>query len=96
VIDVLAIFQQSHRELSPSDLPAVLLPRKGRFGLIDYEKAFCPDPSPTDIFDLRGINRDDGCVVIVRPDQYVSDILPLDATDALSAFLDGILAPAGE
>jgi phenol 2-monooxygenase len=96
VIDVLAIFQQSHRELSPSDLPAVLLPRKGRFGLIDYEKAFCPDPSRTDIFDLRGINRDDGCVVIVRPDQYVSDILPLDATDALSAFLDGILAPAGE
>jgi hypothetical protein len=26
----------------------------------------------------------------------VSDILPLDATDALSAFLDGILAPAGK
>ena len=27
-------------------LPPVLLPRKGRFGLIDYEKVFCPDPRP--------------------------------------------------
>ena len=93
VIDVRAIFQQPHRELSPSDLPPVLLPRKGRFGLIDYEKAFGPDPSRADIFDLRGISRDSGCVVIVRPDQYVSDILPLAAHDALSAFFDRILIP---
>jgi phenol 2-monooxygenase (NADPH) len=93
VIDVRAIFQQPHRELSPSDLPPVLLPRKGRFGLIDYEKAFAPDPSTADIFDLRGISRDSGCVVIARPDQYVSDILPLAAHDALSAFFDRIMIP---
>jgi phenol 2-monooxygenase len=91
VIDVRAIFQQPHAELSPSDLPPVLLPRKGRFGLVDYEKVFCPDPSSADIFDLRGINRDTGCIVIVRPDQHVSNILPLDANDALSAFFDRIL-----
>jgi phenol 2-monooxygenase (NADPH) len=91
VIDVRAIFQQPHRELSPSELPGILLPRKGRFGLIDYEKAFCPDPSRDDIFDLRGIARDSGCIVIVRPDQYVSAILPLAAHDALSAFFDGTL-----
>jgi phenol 2-monooxygenase len=95
IIDVRAIFQQSRVELSPSDLPAVLLPQKGRFGLIDYEKAFCPDPSGSDIFDLRGINRDSGCVVIVRPDQYVSDILPLAAHAALSAFFDRILVTNG-
>jgi phenol 2-monooxygenase len=93
VIDVRAIFQQPHHTLSPSDLPPVLLPQKGRFGLIDYEKAFCPDPSTADIFDMRGIRRDSGCIVIVRPDQYVSDILPLDAHDALSAFFDRILVP---
>ena len=27
-------------------MPPVLLPRKGQFGLIDYEKIFCPDPTP--------------------------------------------------
>jgi phenol 2-monooxygenase len=94
VIDVRAIFQQPHRELSPADLPPVLLPHKGRFSLVDYEKAFCPDPDRADIFDLRGISRDSGCVVVVRPDQYVSDVVSLDGQDTLTAFFDRILAPA--
>ena len=43
VIDVRGIFQQGHRELKVEELPRMLLPRKGRFGLVDYEKAFTPD-----------------------------------------------------
>ena len=57
VIDVRAVFQQGHRELEVDALPPVLLPRKGVFGLVDYEKAFCPDPKEADIFDLRGVDR---------------------------------------
>jgi hypothetical protein len=35
-------------------------------------------------------------VVVVRPDQYIAHILPLDAHQALSDFFDGfMLAPAG-
>lgn len=94
VIDVRAVFQQPHRELSPADLPRVILPSKGRFGLVDYEKAFCPDPSAGEIFDLRGIDRDEGCVVVVRPDQYVSEVLPLDAYGELTAFFEPILLQA--
>ncbi|MCW2574277.1 MAG: Phenol 2-monooxygenase, partial [Modestobacter sp.] len=63
VIDVRAIFQQRHRDLAVDRMPSVLLPRKGRFGLIDHEKIFCPDPAAGDVFDLRGINRDTGCLV---------------------------------
>jgi phenol 2-monooxygenase len=91
VIDVRAVFQQEHRELAVDALPPVLLPRKGRFGLIDYEKAFCPDPVAGDIFDLRGINRETGCVVVVRPDQYVAHVLPLDGQTALAEFFAAIL-----
>jgi phenol 2-monooxygenase len=94
VIDVRAVFQQSHRELAVDAMPPVLLPRKGRFGLIDYEKAFCPDPAAGDIFDLRGIDRDTGCMVVVRPDQYVAHVLPLDGHEALMEFLAGILIEA--
>ena len=47
VIDVRAIFQQDHRDLAVDKMPSVLLPRKGTFGLIDYEKMFCPDPTRT-------------------------------------------------
>jgi phenol 2-monooxygenase (NADPH) len=92
VIDVRAVFQQPHRELAVDTLPPLLLPRKGRFGLVDYEKAFCPDlKAGPDIFELRGINRAEGAMVLVRPDQYVSNVLPLDAHDELTAFLNQIL-----
>ena len=87
VIDVRAIFQRCHRDLKVENLPPMLLPRKGRFGLIDYEKAFTPDlRSGLDIFDSRGIDRVSGAVVIVRPDQHVANVLPLDAYDELFTF----------
>ena len=94
VIDVRAVFQQGHRDVAVEELPSVLLPRKGRFGLIDHEKVFCPDPTAGDIFDLRGIDRSAGCMVVVRPDQYVGHVLPLDAQDELADFLAGILLDA--
>jgi phenol 2-monooxygenase len=94
VIDIRAVFQQPHRDLAVDDLPQVLLPRKGRFGLIDYEKAFCPDPTAGDIFDLRGVDRETGCMIIVRPDQYVAHVLPLDAHEELTDFFAGVLREA--
>ena len=94
VIDVRAVFQQGHHDLAVESMPPVLLPRKGTFGLIDYEKVFCPDPGADDIFDLRGVNRDAGCMVVVRPDQYVSHVLPLDGHEALAGFFAGILIDA--
>ena len=76
-------------------MPSLLVPSKGRYGLRDYEKMFCPDRRlGQDIFDLRGIDRDQGCIVIVRPDQYVAHILPLDAHDALAGFFDEFMLPA--
>ncbi|SOD98143.1 FAD-binding monooxygenase [Blastococcus haudaquaticus] len=94
VIDVRAVFQQGHRDLDVGQLPAVLVPRKGTFGLVDHEKAFCPDPTATDIFDLRGIDRAQGAMVLVRPDQYVAHVLPLDGYDELADFLAGVLLDA--
>jgi phenol 2-monooxygenase len=92
VIDVRAVFQQGHRELKLEELPPILLPRKGRFGLIDYEKAYTPDlKNGPDIFDLRGIDREKGAMIVVRPDQYVANVLPLDAHDELAAFFGGFL-----
>jgi phenol 2-monooxygenase len=94
VIDVRAVYQQAHRDLAVGDLPPVLLPRKGGFGLVDYEKAFSPDLVAGDVFDLRGIDRVSGCIVVVRPDQYVAHVLPLDAQEELADFLSGVLLDA--
>jgi len=95
VIDVRAVFQQGHRELNIDAMPQFLLPTKGRYALRDYEKMFCPDlKGNTDVFDLREIDRELGCVVVVRPDQYVANVLPLDAYADLSAFFAGFMLPA--
>jgi 2-polyprenyl-6-methoxyphenol hydroxylase-like FAD-dependent oxidoreductase len=92
VIDVRAIFQHGHHELAIAAMPSLLLPRKGRYGLCDYEKIFCPDlKSGNDIFTMRGIDRERGCMVVVRPDQYVAHVLPLDGHAQLAAFFDGFM-----
>ena len=92
VIDVRAVFQQAHTELKVDELPSMLLPRKGRFGLVDYEKVYAPDlKGGADIFGLRGIDREQGAMVIVRPDQYVSNVLPLEAHEALAVFFGQVL-----
>lgn len=85
VIDTYGVFQQP--DLSMPDLHPALWPAKGKYGLRDYEKVFHAEPG-NDVFDMRGINRADGCIVVVRPDQHVANILPVTAHDTLAAFFD--------
>ncbi|MDA9421346.1 MULTISPECIES: FAD-binding monooxygenase [Bradyrhizobium] len=95
VIDLRAVFQQDHRELAVTAMPPLLLPRKGRYGLIDYEKMFCPDlKAGHDIFAMRGIDRKNGCMVVVRPDQYVANVLPLDDHAGLASYFDRFMLKA--
>jgi len=92
VIDLRAVFQQDHRELAIEAMPTLLLPRKGRYGLLDYEKMFCPDlKSGHDVFAMRGIDRKAGCMVVVRPDQYVAQVLPLNDFAALATYFDSFM-----
>ncbi len=90
-IELNAIFQQSHRTLNLSQMPALLLPPKGKYGLTDYEKMFCVEANKHgDIFDLRGIDRKEGALIIVRPDQFIAQVLPLDAHAELLNFFRNI------
>ncbi len=85
VIDVYGVFQQ--QDLAIEEIPGFLWPAKGKYGLNDYEKVFHADQD-NDIYALRGIDRSRGCMVIVRPDQHIANILPLNAQTELSAFFD--------
>jgi len=95
VFDVRAILQQAHAQVDLGALPALLLPRKGRHGLHDYEKIFCPDlKNGPDIFALRGVDRAQGALVVVRPDQYVAHVLPLSAHRELADFFAAFMLAA--
>ncbi|MBM7244339.1 FAD-dependent monooxygenase [Rhodococcus fascians] len=89
--DVKVIYQQDHASVDIGAVNPVYLPIGGPFGLVDYEKVFATDPD-SDIFTERGIDRD-GAIVVVRPDQYVAQVLPLSATDELATFFAGNMLP---
>jgi phenol 2-monooxygenase len=82
--DVKVIYQHAHSDLDIGAVPAVFKPQVGPFKLTDYEKVYATDPK-ADIFEMRGIDRG-GVVVVVRPDQYVANVLPLTSTAELGAF----------
>ena len=72
------------------DLPVIF--DAPSFALVDQEKAFSSvpcygPPQPEEIYEARGIDREHGAIVLVRPDQYVAHVLPLTAHDELAAFL---------
>ncbi|MBE0008464.1 MULTISPECIES: FAD-binding monooxygenase [unclassified Arthrobacter] len=88
--DVRVIYQQDHQSIDINAVPAVFKPQVGPFQLDYLEKVFGSDPA-ADIFELRGVDRG-GAIVVVRPDQYVAHVLPLDAHAELAAFFAGMRA----
>lgn len=88
--DVKVIYQQTnHHEYEILDAPALFRPRNGKFNIPNWENVFNALPDQ-DIFELRGISRH-GAVVIVRPDQYVGAVLPLDDPRAVEEYFSSAL-----
>lgn len=87
--DVKVIYQQDHTSVDIGAAPEVFKPKVGPFKLTYLEKVYATDPK-ADIFEQRGLDRG-GVVVVVRPDQYVANVLPLTATAELAAFFAPLL-----
>ena len=87
VFDLRAVVQQSHHRLAFTEVPELLAPRVGRLGLVDYEKCFSAAMADgPEIYEQRGIDRDRGALVLVRPDQHVAHVLALDDHRGLGRF----------
>lgn len=84
LFDVKVIYQQPYTEVDVNKVPAVFRPEVGPFDLTNNWKVFSALPGE-DIFELRGISRA-GAVVVVRPDQYVAQVLPLQDRTVLADF----------
>ncbi|WP_087002423.1 FAD-binding monooxygenase [Gulosibacter sp. 10] len=101
--EVDVVYQQRYTEFEFTDAHPTFRPKTGEFGVRDYYRVYSagtitdinfPERAgeEPDIFDLRGISRD-GAIVIVRPDQYVANILPLDAREELTEFFGRSMLP---
>lgn len=87
--DVSVVYQQGLHDFRMTDVPRGFRPTVGRYGLEYWERAYAALEGE-DIFQERGISRE-GAVVVVRPDQYVAAVLPLQDTEAVGRYFERIL-----
>ena len=93
LFDVKAIYPHDYTEIELTQVPDAFKPAGGPLGLVNVNNSFAQGTTwrtPADFYSERGIS-DTGCVIVVRPDQYVANILPLTATDELAEFFRGFL-----
>ncbi len=90
MLDAYLVLQDDVHAVEESEVPEVFRVKKGRLGLVDRERVFCARPTVRDIFDDRGIDRDRGCMVLVRPDQFVAAVLALGDVWRLESFCSGV------
>lgn len=99
VIEVLTVHAAKRQDHEIFDFPEVLRPYDEVDGW-DYNKIFVDDQSYHEgygrLYETFGISPEQGCVVIIRPDQYVSYIGELDDYESLDGFFSGFLIPQGE
>lgn len=96
VIEVLMIHSGPRVEIELLDLHAVFHPLDEKRGW-DYEKVFVDDISyhegHGEAYRNYGVDRERGCVVIVRPDQYVAWVGELENVDDIDRYFSAFLIP---
>ncbi|KAF5230014.1 hypothetical protein FANTH_14013 [Fusarium anthophilum] len=91
--EILTIHSAPRDKVELLSLPDIFHPFSQEYGW-DYNKVFVDDDSYHEghgqAYDNYGIDAKRGCVVIVRPDQYVSWIGELEDVDDMNQFFKGI------
>lgn len=90
LFDVKVVYKQDYTEVELAHAPDAFKPAGGPFDLVNLNNVFAQGLGQKNFYDERGIS-DMGCVVVVRPDQYVAHVLPLTETQALADFFAGFL-----
>jgi phenol 2-monooxygenase (NADPH) len=96
VFELLTVHAAPRQKVEIFDFPEVFRPYDQRDGW-DYWKIFVDDESYHErhgqIYQNYGIDREHGCAIILRPDQYVSYVGPVDDYGALDKFFSSFMIP---
>lgn len=96
VFELLAVHAAPRTETTIFDFPEVFHPYDKLEGW-DYWKIFVDDQSYHEghghLYQTYGIDPAVGCAVILRPDQYVSYVGPMDAYEELDKFFSAFMIP---
>ncbi|KAG9570317.1 phenol 2-monooxygenase, partial [Aureobasidium melanogenum] len=94
VIEVLTVHAAPRTAVSVLDFPEACRPFDPTDGW-DYWKVFVDDKSYHEghgqMYQNYGINPSEGCAVILRPDQYISYVGPMDAYEEMDGFFSAFM-----
>lgn len=93
LFDVKIVYPHDYSEIELDRVHEAFKPAGGPLGLVNLNNVFAQGTTwrqCADFYRERGISSS-GCVIVVRPDQYVANILPLTATSELAEFFRGFL-----
>ncbi|KAL4727937.1 hypothetical protein ACLX1H_004636 [Fusarium chlamydosporum] len=94
------IIKADRKTIEIDQLPEVFFPKSGSYSLRNVHRVFVDDASPYmlgcgNAFSRYGIDPQQGGIVVIRPDLYVSRVLALTNIDELFPFFQGCLSSAG-
>ncbi|KAH8669116.1 FAD binding domain-containing protein [Xylariales sp. PMI_506] len=99
VFETIPIYAAPRAEVTVFDFPDLVRPFDSVEGY-DYNKIFVDDQSYHEVYghlyDNFGINPGLGCVIVVRPDQYISYIGALKGHQSLDKFFSAFMIPQNE
>ncbi|KAL2209384.1 hypothetical protein CC79DRAFT_1396290 [Sarocladium strictum] len=94
VVEMLTVHSAPRHDVELASFPEIFHPFSEEFGW-DYNKIFVDDKSYHEgdgkAYENYGIDRTKGCVVIVRPDQYVSWVGELEDVGDMETFFSSFL-----
>ena len=98
VIEILVIHSAPRQEVELLDLHEIFHPFDGEKGW-DYEKVFVDDVSYHEghgkAYENYGVDKETGCVVIIRPDQHIGWIGELGDMEDMDRYFSQVLIPQG-
>lgn len=96
VVEVITIHAGQRTDFDLLDLPPVYHPWDDQLGW-DYWKVFADNAADYEVvgpvYDQYGVDRGEGCMIVLRPDQHVSCIASLDEAGLVQDHLFKILVP---
>jgi phenol 2-monooxygenase len=95
IIEILTLHSTPRREVEFFDFPDLLHPFDAEKGW-DYNKVFVDDDSYHEghgkAYEGYGVDAEKGCIVVLRPDQYVAFVGDVEDLAALDRYFGGVLS----
>ncbi|KIV91191.1 hypothetical protein PV10_05755 [Exophiala mesophila] len=94
-IEPIVVLKGDHTELEQEKIPRYFWPVTGQWQMRDLHKVYIDEMSYNSgdgkAYETFKIDPEQGAIVIVRPDQYVSKVLSIDDIEGVGQFFDGFL-----